>query len=141
MPARILLVLPNSAATPPVSFVPDIGIPYESHKKIPSSGRIFLIKNSEIIDRDLVIEKWKETEFLKSVNQKSRGWLIDILNCVDLIPNRNFRLEDVYKFEAELKLKYPNNHFIKDKIRQQLQVLRDKGVIEFVSRGTYKKKN
>ncbi len=109
--------------------------------KIPSSGRIFLIKNSEIIDRDLVIEKWKETEFLKSVNQKSRGWLIDILNCVDLIPNRNFRLEDVYKFEAELKLKYPNNHFIKDKIRQQLQVLRDKGVIEFVSRGTYKKKN
>ena len=109
--------------------------------KIPSSGRIFLIKNSEIIDRDLVIEKWKETEFLKSINQKSRGWLIDILNCVDLIPNRNFRLEDVYKFETELKLKYPNNHFIKDKIRQQLQVLRDKGVIEFVSRGTYKKKN
>jgi type II restriction enzyme len=109
--------------------------------KIPSSGRIFLIKNSEIIDRDLVLDKWKETEFLKSVSQKSRGWLIDILNCVDLIPNRNFRLEDIYKFEAELKLKYPNNNFIKDKIRQQLQVLRDKGVIEFGSRGIYKKKN
>lgn len=51
--------------------------------RIPSSGKIFLIQNSEIIKRDLIIEKWKKTEFLKSVNQKSRGWLIDILNCVD----------------------------------------------------------
>ncbi|MBL7991777.1 MAG: restriction endonuclease, partial [Candidatus Kapabacteria bacterium] len=33
------------------------------------------------------------------------------------------------------------NNFIKDKIRQQLQVLRDKGIIEFVSRGIYQKKN
>ncbi|MBD3749580.1 MAG: restriction endonuclease [Sphingobacteriales bacterium] len=108
--------------------------------KIPSSGRIFLIKNSKIIDRDLVLHKWKETEFLKNVNKKSRGWIIDILNCIDLIPNKNFRLEDVYKFEAHLKLKYPNNSFIKDKIRQQLQILRDRDIIEFVSRGTYKKK-
>ena len=109
--------------------------------KIPSSGRIFLVKNSEVIKRNLVIEKWKETEFLKDVNQKSRGWLIDILNCVDLIPSETFRLEDIYKFEVDLKHKYPNNNFIKDKIRQQLQLLRDKGIIEFISRGTYKKKN
>ncbi|MCK9450915.1 MAG: hypothetical protein M0Q90_04440 [Bacteroidales bacterium] len=108
--------------------------------KIPSSGRIYLIKNSEIIKRDLVLDKWKETEFLKNLNQKSRGWLIDILNCVDLIPSKNFKLEDVYKFESHLKLKYPNNNFIKDKIRQQLQILRDKGLIEFVSRGVYKKR-
>ena len=32
-----------------------------------------------------------------------------------------------------------NNNFIKDKIRQQLQVLRDKGMIDFMSRGKYKK--
>lgn len=107
--------------------------------KIPSSGRIFLVKNSEIINRDLVLQKWKETVFLKDVNQKSRGWMIDILNCVESIPNKSFRLEDIYKFEVDLKLKYPNNKFIKDKIRQQLQVLRDKGIIEFVSRGVYKK--
>ncbi len=107
--------------------------------KIPPSGRIFLIKNSEIINKKLVLEKWKETAFLKNVNQDSRGWLIDILNCVALIPNKTFKLEDVYKFETDLKLKYPNNNYIKDKIRQQLQMLRDKGLIEFVSRGVYKK--
>ena len=33
------------------------------------------------------------------------------------------------------------NNFIKDKIRQQLQLLRDKGIIEFVGRGNYKKVN
>ena len=31
------------------------------------------------------------------------------------------------------------NNFIKDKIRQQLQILRDKAIIEFVGRGKYKK--
>lgn len=108
--------------------------------KIPSTGRIFLIKNSEIIARDIVINKWKETEFLKNLNQKSKGWLIDVLNCVDSIPSDSFRLEDIYKFEFDLKLKYPNNNFIKDKVRQQLQILRDKGIIEFVARGVYKKK-
>ncbi len=59
--------------------------------------------------------------------------------CVDSIQKDSFALEDVYKFEAKLKLKYPSNNFIKDKIRQQLQQLRDKGIIEFVGRGNYKK--
>lgn len=108
--------------------------------KIPSTGRIFLVNNSEIINKDLVIQKWKETDFLKNTNQKSKGWLIDILKCIDLIPGQTFRLENIYKFEPLLKLKYPNNNFIKDKIRQQLQVLRDKGVVDFISRGYYKKK-
>ena len=61
------------------------------------------------------------------------------MSCVDLIKKETFSLEDVYKFEEKLKLKYPSNNFIKDKIRQQLQVLRDKGIIEFISRGNYKK--
>ena len=56
-----------------------------------------------------------------------------------MIQKDSFSLEDVYKFEEKLKIKFPNNNFIKDKIRQQLQVLRDKGIIEFQSRGKYKK--
>lgn len=36
-------------------------------------------------------------------------------------------------------LDYPENHHIREKIRQQLQLLRDKGIIEFVGRGRYKK--
>lgn len=87
-----------------------------------------------------MFKKWKETEFLKNIDKKSKGWLIDILTCVDLMPDDSFKLEDIYKFETELRLKYPSNNFIKDKIRQQLQILRDKGIVEFVSRGVYKRK-
>jgi len=63
------------------------------------------------------------------------------MGCVDLIKNETFALEEIYKFEQKLKSKYPNNKFIKDKIRQQLQILRDKGVVEFIGRGNYKKVN
>lgn len=61
------------------------------------------------------------------------------MKCVDSIKNNSFSLDEVYNFENQLKLKYPNNNFIKDKIRQQLQILRDKGIIEFSGRGNYKK--
>ncbi len=77
--------------------------------------------------------------FLRGKSIDSKGWIIDLMACDDSIKKETFSLEDVYKFEDKLKLKYPSYNFIKDKIRQQLQVLRDKGIIEFVSHGNYKK--
>lgn len=64
---------------------------------------------------------------------------MDILRCVEQIETETFSLNEIYAFEKELQLKHPKNHFIKDKIRQQLQYLRDKGVIEFTTRGIYRK--
>jgi len=61
------------------------------------------------------------------------------LTCIDLIKKETFTLAEIYKFERKLKEKHPNNNFIRDKIRQQLQVLRDKGIINFVGNGNYKK--
>tara|TARA_R110002096_G_scaffold142067_1_gene297169 strand:+ start:582 stop:1358 length:777 start_codon:yes stop_codon:yes gene_type:complete len=107
--------------------------------RIPDNGRIFLIKNSEIIPKEKVQSKWKGTEFLNTKKGNSKGWILDVMNCVDAIKNDSFTLNDIYKFENQLKLKYPENNFIKDKIRQQLQLLRDKGLIEFKSRGIYRK--
>jgi type II restriction enzyme len=107
--------------------------------RIPESGRIFLIKNSKIISKEKVHTKWKGTEFLKSKKGESKGWILDIMNCVDSIKQNNFTLQDIYKFKNQLGQKHPNNNFIKDKIRQQLQLLRDKGLIEFNNRGNYKK--
>jgi len=107
--------------------------------KVPESGRIFLVKNSEIILKEKVQSKWKGTEFLRTRKGESKGWIIDIMNCIDAIQKETFTLKDIYSFEGQLKQKYPNNNFVKDKIRQQLQFLRDKGLIEFKNRGTYKK--
>jgi type II restriction enzyme len=75
--------------------------------KIPESGRIFLIKDSEIIDREKVKIKWQKTDFLKTKNLESRGWILDIMNCVDKIQNNVFTLDQMYLFENQLKLKYP----------------------------------
>jgi type II restriction enzyme len=99
----------------------------------------FLIKDSKLIDKKIVENAFNKTLFLREKSNDSKGWILDLMSCVDLIKKETFSLEEVYKFEDKLKLKYPNNNFIKDKIRQQLQVLRDKGIIEFVSRGNYKK--
>jgi type II restriction enzyme len=107
--------------------------------KVPMNGRIFLVKNSEIIPKEKVQSKWKGTDFLRTKKGESKGWILDVMSCVDAIHNDTFSLKEIYSFENKLKEKYPNNNFIKDKIRQQLQFLRDKGLIEFKNRGTYKK--
>lgn len=109
--------------------------------KVPNNGKIYLIKDSKIISKETVLEKWQRTEFLKNKKGVSKGWILDVMNCVDAIKKDSFTLKDVYQFEDILKTKYPENNFIKDKIRQQLQLLRDKGIIEFKSRGHYKKIN
>ena len=60
------------------------------------------------------------------------------MKCVELIGKKEFQLDEVYAYEARLKGLYPNNHHVKQKIRQQLQVLRDNGYLDFVSRGYYR---
>lgn len=45
----------------------------------------------------------------------------------------------MYEFENKLSIQFPQNNHIKDKIRQQLQILRDQNMIEFIGRGLYKK--
>lgn len=107
--------------------------------KVSELGRVFLVKDSNVIDPRAVNETFKRTLFLRSQSASSKSWILDIMGCVDSIRNDSFSLHDMYKFENELQLKHPENNFVKDKIRQQLQVLRDKGIIEFVGRGKYRK--
>ncbi|WP_366793571.1 hypothetical protein [Treponema denticola] len=86
-----------------------------------------------------MINKYAKIKSLKKTNIESRGWLLDIIACIEKINTEEFSLSQIYAFENELKLKHPENNFIKDKIRQQLQYLRDKGFIKFLGRGKYKK--
>lgn len=109
--------------------------------QIADSGKVFLVKNSQVIAPEIVNEMFNKTLFLREKSKDAKGWIIDIMNCLDLIKKEKFSLDEMYAFEDKLKIKYPNNNFIKDKIRQQLQILRDKGIIEFTGRGIYKKLN
>lgn len=107
--------------------------------KIPDLGKIFIIKNKIEIPHRTVIDQYAKTKIFKTDNIETRGWLLDVLQCVDSITETVFTLDKIYSFEEELKTKHKNNNFIKDKIRQQLQKLRDKGFIEFLGKGKYKK--
>ena len=64
---------------------------------------------------------------------------MDVLNCINTIENNFFTINEIYNFEKELQEKHPNNNNIRPKIRQQLQFLRDRGFIEFLGNGKYRK--
>lgn len=106
---------------------------------LPKSGIIYLIKDRNIIEPEIVFEQWQKTSFLDNQKLLNRGWVIELLGLIENISSDEFSIKDVYKFEKELQLKFPNNRFVKEKIRQQLQVLRNRGVIKFLGNGVYKK--
>ncbi len=105
---------------------------------IPQSGKIFYIKDKSIISKQVVLDNWQKTQFLnKTKSAELRGWILDIMNCIDKVGKKDFSLEEIYAFEAKLKEKHPKNRHVKDKIRQQLQFLRDKKYIKFLGKGKY----
>lgn len=107
--------------------------------RIPAVGRIFLVKDRKIEPKEKVQAVWRKALFLREKKKvDSKGWLLDVMRCVEMTQKNEFTLTDVYKFESFLAQQHPANSHIKDKIRQQLQFLRDKGYLEFVRRGQYK---
>ncbi|MFZ2146297.1 MAG: hypothetical protein WAV28_03680, partial [Sedimentisphaerales bacterium] len=67
------------------------------------------------------------------------GWRLDTFNVVSKIPANIFKLEQVYAYNKHLQELHPENRNIEAKIRQQLQELRDLGLIEFLGGGVYRK--
>lgn len=61
------------------------------------------------------------------------------MKAVEAVNLPEFTLADVYAHEAPLSMLYPGNHNVRPKIRQQLQVLRDRGWLKFNGRGTYRR--
>ena len=108
--------------------------------EIPRQGRIFIICNGVPREKESVVAQLNQVKALETADLSSRGWLLDVLSCVNEIPEMEFSLETMYRFEEVLRRKHPENNHICDKIRQQLQVLRDKGFLDFLSRGHYRKK-
>jgi hypothetical protein len=88
--------------------------------------------------KETVLTEWQRTLFLRNQSLETRGWLIEVMKCVESIGKPEFQLEDVYAFEKHLSQLYPDNQNVKPKIRQQLQFLRDRGYLDFVSRGYYR---
>jgi type II restriction enzyme len=107
-------------------------------RDVPDSGKVWFVRGGEALAVAAVRERWRSTLFLRDVRTSARGWLIEVMKCVEAVGRREFTLDDVYAQEAGLKRLYPGNQNVRPKIRQQLQVLRDRGFLDFTGRGRYR---
>jgi type II restriction enzyme len=108
-------------------------------KGIPQAGRISLITDRVVEPKAKVVKQWRRTLFISDQrDMASKGWLLSVMNCIDQLGKPELSLHELYRFEAELQSIHPSNRHIKEKIRQKLQLLRDKGFLEFLGRGIYR---
>ncbi len=107
-------------------------------EEIPEIAKTFIVRNGVIDTSQNINKNWKISDNARKLSAESRGWLSDVMSIVDKMGNK-FRLIDVYEYEQYFEKFHPNNNNIQAKIRQQLQLIRDMGIIEFIGRGEYQK--
>jgi hypothetical protein len=95
------------------------------------------------IVRRLSEEKRQRAGALQNASRDSRviGQRASVLDCggpPPLSPAGEFTNEDVYAFARELEKLHPDNRHVRDKIRQQLQVLRDLGLLRHIGSGLWR---
>jgi len=106
-------------------------------KTIPPEGKIRIVADGVTADATVIRHQYQKARPLARLKASLRGWALNVLTVVHKIGRIDFCLRDVYAFEEELALLYPDNRNVREKIRQQLQVLRDAGLIRFMGRGQY----
>ncbi len=106
-----------------------VNIVDEIIKNTPKEQR----KNSIIENEDIFQNRNYE------IDSSLSGWTKEVFLVLKEIEAENFTISDVYRYVEYFKKKYPNNHHIEDKLRQQLQYLRNLGLIDFINRGEYRK--
>ena len=107
-------------------------------REVPVAGRIEIVRDGARRDKGVVLADWRRTLFLRDQKVARRGWLIEVMRSVDALARAEFSLADVYADESRLAAVFPENRNVRPKIRQQLQVLRDAGYLEFLGDGNYR---
>ena len=105
--------------------------------RLPSDAKVYLLRDREEIPPDEVRSRWRRFAFVRDASHESRGWTVDVLARVRGLNQKMFTLADIYRSEDDLASLHPRNRNVRAKIRQQLQLLRDQGIIKFLGRGNY----
>lgn len=101
-------------------------------------GKIPLIAAGALVDREKTRERFRRFERMKEVPLGLRGWTMLTLKTIRRLGRSEFSLTEVYAREFEYAALYPKNRNVRAKIRQQLQVLRDLELLEFLGHGRYR---
>ncbi len=105
--------------------------------EVPPDGRLIVVAARAVTRPTLVRAQWQRFAWMRDEDVTARGWAADVLHSLRSMGRREFTLTDAYGWEAGLADRYPRNRNVRAKIRQQLQVLRDKGILRFIGGGRY----
>ena len=94
-------------------------------------------KPNVIIDEEgnVLLSQSNVMEIIK----KLAPWQRDVFDLINKLNKVEFTTKDTTTFISVLKNKHPQNNTIEASLRRNLQELRDRGLILFVSKGHYKK--
>lgn len=106
--------------------------------RIPAAARIPLIEDGRVWSRGVVREAYRRLRPLETLRAEKRGWTLDVLAGVRSLNKKEFSLDEAYSLETHLSGLHPANRNVRPKIRQQLQVLRGMGLVEFLGGGRYR---
>ena len=106
--------------------------------EIPPDARIPLIENGKPISPKSARDQYAKVRPFEKLRPEMRGWTLDVLNLLRSLNKSTFSLADAYSLEPHLASLHPSNRHIRPKIRQQLQILRDLGLLTFLGHGDYR---
>jgi type II restriction enzyme len=106
--------------------------------KIPLDARIPIIRDAKFLTPKSVRDAYLKVRPLAKLSAEKRGWTLDVLNAIHSLKKKEFSISEAYTLEPELSKLHPANRNVRPKIRQQLQVLRDLGLLHFLGSGHYR---
>jgi type II restriction enzyme len=106
-------------------------------RNIPNDAKIGVVIDGAAVTPAKVRQQFERLRPLKELSVKERGWMLDVLRVVQSLGKKEFKTSDMYEYVRHFENLHPDNQHVRDKIRQQLQVLRDRGFLRQAERGTW----
>lgn len=106
---------------------------------LPQAALVPIVQNGIPRSFEAARSDWQSYRAITSLRPEVRGWVSDVLSCVQRLPSGVFSMKEIYRFESDLKRSHPDNQHIRPKIRQQLQVLVALGHLQRLSPGLYRR--
>jgi len=105
--------------------------------RIAPEGKLWMVQGGIVREKAAVRRSYEAVRPLANLSANLRGWALDVFTVVRKLGTEEFTLDQVYGYEEFLGVLHPENNNLRAKIRQQLQVLRDAGLLTFGAPGQY----
>jgi type II restriction enzyme len=105
--------------------------------RIGPDGEVRVVEQGRERPREEVRKQFRRFIPLAAIPPRERGWATLTIAAVRALGKKRFMLSELYGREEMFAASYPHNENVRPKIRQQLQVLRDLGLVRFEGNGQY----